>query len=82
MAVCKYVFYLGKHLELKIKYLKILALCLMLFLKNFFKRFYLFIHERHRERERAAETGRGKSRLHAGSPTWDLIPGLQDHTLD
>ena len=26
-------------------------------------------------------TGRGKSRLRAGSPRWDLILGLQDHTL-
>ena len=25
--------------------------------------------------------GRGKRRLHAGSPIWDLIPGLQDHAL-
>ena len=33
--------------------------------------------ERKREREREAEyTGRGRrSRLHAGSPTWDSIPG-------
>ena len=45
----------------------------------FFKRFYLFIHERHRETE--AETGRERSRLHAGSLMWDSIPGLQDHTL-
>ena len=22
-----------------------------------------------------------RGRLHAGSPTWDWIPGLQDHTL-
>ena len=36
----------------------------------------LFIHERHRE----AETDRGRSRLHAGSLTWDPILGLQDHT--
>ena len=37
--------------------------------------------EREREREREAETtGRGKSRLHAVSPTWVSIPGLQDHT--
>ena len=36
--------------------------------------------ESEREREREADTGRGRSRLHAGSPTWDLIPGLQDHT--
>ena len=49
-------------------------------IKTFFKkRFYLFIHERHRERGR--DTGRGRSRLHAGSPTWDSIPGPQDHTL-
>ena len=26
-----------------------------------------------RERERGRDTGRGRSRLHAGSPTWDLI---------
>ena len=37
--------------------------------------------ERERERERGRDTGRGRGRLHAGSPTWDLIPGLQDHTL-
>ena len=35
-----------------------------------------------RERERGrADIGRGRSRLHAGSPMWDLIPGLQDHIL-
>ena len=34
-----------------------------------------------RERERGRDTGRGRSRLPAGSPTWDSIPGLQDHTL-
>ena len=45
----------------------------------FFLRFYLFIHNRQRERGR--DTGRGRSRLHAGSPMWDSIPGLQDHTL-
>ena len=44
-----------------------------------FLRFYLFIHERHRERGR--DTGRGRSRLHAGNPTRNLNPGLQDHTL-
>ena len=37
------------------------------------------IHREERERDR--DTGRGRSRLHAGSPTWDLIRGLQDHTL-
>ena len=44
-------------------------------------RFYLFIHERHRERERGRDTGRGRSRLHAGSLKWDSIPGLQDRAL-
>ena len=39
----------------------------------------LFIHERHTERGRG--TGRGRSRLHAGSPTWDSILGLQDLAL-
>ena len=34
-----------------------------------------------RERERGRDTGRGRSRLHAGSPTQDSIPGLQDHAL-
>ena len=45
---------------------------------SFFLIFYLFIHERHR---RGRDTGRGRSSLHAGSPTWDSIQGLQDHTL-
>ena len=34
-----------------------------------------------RETERRRDTGGGRSRLHAGSPTWDLIPRLQDHAL-
>ena len=54
--------------------------CWMIF---FFKRFYLFVHEKHREREkeRSRDTSRGRSRLHAGSPMRDSIPGLQDHAL-
>ena len=40
----------------------------------FFLRFYLFSHERHTERGR--DIGRGRSRLPAGSPMRDLIPGL------
>ena len=32
-------------------------------------------------RERGRDTGRGRSRLHAGSPMQDLILGLQDHAL-
>ena len=38
---------------------------------------YLFM----KNTERGGGTGRGKSRLHAESPTWDLIPGLQDQAL-
>ena len=37
--------------------------------------------EREREREIGRDTGRGRSRLHAGSLMWDLIPGLQDQAL-
>ena len=40
----------------------------------FLKRFYLFIHWRHRVRGR--DIGRGRSRLHVGSPMWDSIWGL------
>ena len=32
-------------------------------------------------RERERDTERGRDRLHAGSLTWDSIPGLQDYTL-
>ena len=35
-----------------------------------------------RERERGRDTGRGRSRLHAGSPTWDLILGPRGHALN
>ena len=31
--------------------------------------------------ERGRDPGRGRSRLHAGSPVWDSIRGLQDHAL-
>ena len=34
-----------------------------------------------RERERDRDTGGGRSRLHAGSLTWDSILGLQDQAL-
>ena len=44
----------------------------------FFLRFYLFIH---REGERGRDTGRGRSRYHTESLTWDSIQGLQDHAL-
>ena len=47
-------------------------------IKTFFKNFmYLFM----RDTERGRDTGRGRSRPHAGSPTWDSIPGPRGHAL-
>ena len=40
----------------------------------FFLRFYLFVHERDREREEET-IGRGRNSVHAGSLMWDLVPG-------
>ena len=40
----------------------------------------IYLLMRDTERERGRDPGRGRSRLHAGSPTWDSIPGLQNHT--
>ena len=45
----------------------------------YFLRFYLFSHERRRERGR--DTSRGIIRFHAGKPMWDSIPGVQDQAL-
>ena len=53
--------------------------CVYLTVLFFFLRFYLFMI--HTEREKGRDAGRGRSRLHAGSLMWDLIPGLQDHAL-
>ena len=50
------------------------VLALLPLLQLFFIKI-LFIYERHRER------GRERSRVHAGSPMWNQILGLQDHTL-
>ena len=33
------------------------------------------------ERKRGRDIGRGRSRIPAGNPTWDSIPGLQDRAL-
>ena len=48
-----------------------------------FKRFHLFIHERHSERGRDIGRGRsrGRNRLPWGSPMQNSIPGPRDHTL-
>ena len=43
----------------------------------FWRRFYLFINERHRERGR--DTDKGRSRLPVGSRMQDSIPGPRDH---
>ena len=51
---------------------------LYFFLKDFID---LFMRDRERERERGRDTDRGKSRLPAGGPMWDLIQGLQDPAL-
>lgn len=42
---------------------------------------YLFMRYTERERESVKDTGGRRSRLHAGSLTWDSIPGLQDQAL-
>ena len=40
-----------------------------------------FIYLSVRDRKRGRDTGSGKSRLPPGTPTWDWIPGPQDHAL-
>ena len=50
--------------------------CVFVFVEDFF--FLTYSWETHTKRGR--DTGRGRSRLHAGSLMWDSIPGLQDHT--
>ena len=53
--------------------------CPLFFLK---KRFYLFIHERHKDRGR--DIGRVRSKLPCGDACllmWDFIPGPRDHDL-
>ena len=52
---------------------------LLFFFKIFFFKDYLYTHER--QRERGIDIGKGRCSLHAGSPMWDLIPGLWDHAL-
>ena len=49
--------------------------------KIFLMILFIYSWQTQRRRERGRDTGRGRSRLHAGSPMWDPIPGLQDHTL-
>ena len=49
--------------------------------KIVFLKIFIYIFMRDTEREGGRDTGRGRSRLHPGSPMWDSIPGLQDHAL-
>ena len=44
-----------------------------------FLKYFIYLLET--EREHGRDTGRGRSKLHAGSLTWDSIPVLQDHAL-
>ena len=62
-----YRFYIYTHYHLK----KALSLSIY-----FLKILFIYSWETHTERGR--DTGRGRSRLHAGSTTWNSIPGLQD----
>ena len=43
--------------------------------------FFIYLFMRDTERERGRDTGRGGSRLRAGSPIQDSIPGPQDQAL-
>ena len=49
------------------------------FVFAFFKKYFIYLFMR--DTERGRDTGRGRSRLHAGSPMWDLISGLRDYAL-
>ena len=44
--------------------------------RGFFKKDFIYLFMRHRVGERQRHRQSWRSRLHAGSPTWDLIPGL------
>ena len=50
------------------------------FISFYFFKDCIYLFMRDRERERLRDTGRGRSRLHAGSLMWDSILGLQDLT--
>ena len=57
-------------------------LYMQIYMDAFFPFYFLnFIYLFMRDTERGRDPGRGRSRLHAGSPTWGSIPGLQDHAL-
>ena len=43
--------------------------------------YFLFIYDSHTQRDRQRHRQREKQAPCTGSPTWDLIPGLQDRAL-
>ena len=49
----------------------------------YFCPFFFFFNDSHRERERERQRHRQREKQApcTGSPTWDSIPGLQDHAL-
>ena len=49
--------------------------------KQLFLKDVVYLFMRDTERERGRDPGRGRSRLHAGSPTGDSIPGPWGHAL-
>ena len=59
------IFLITRNLQMEIKSLR--------FLKNIS---FIFM----RDKDRGRDIGRERSRLHAGSLTWDSIRGLQDHS--
>ena len=64
----------GRFIDQAIQNLIFFKFCIIIYFY-----FYLFIHEKHTERGR--DIGREGSRLRAGSPMWDSVPGLQDDVL-
>ena len=48
-----------------------IELSLLFFIYIFLNFLFMIVTERERERERGGDIGRGRSRLHAGSPMWD-----------
>ena len=48
---------------------------------SYFLKDFIYLLMTNTERKRGRDTGRGRSRLLAGSPMWDSILGLQGHAL-
>ena len=49
---------------------------------NSLKKDYLFVYSFMRDTQRGRDLGRERSRLSAGRPMWDSIPGPQDHLIE